>query len=43
MEKDCNPSCVAYSASGEFGEGLKEMGMNDNALHASSPGTWGLS
>ena len=29
MERDCTPSCVAYSASSELSEGVKEMGMND--------------
>ncbi len=29
MERDCMPSCVAYSVSSELSEGVKEMGMSD--------------
>ena len=29
MERECTPACVAYSASNDVSEGVKQIGMSD--------------
>jgi len=29
MERECTPDCVAYSASNDLSEGVKQIGMSD--------------